>query len=144
MKTSLPGTAKVSKDAKECVQECVSEFISFIVSSGDHIIRGQEDGVSGSRFGVFGVRRETTLSALAINIHPLPSLPHIADLARLQSEQNRTRSRLTADVRSSREVPHGKAKDDKRRGHPDVPTRTRFRQLRGRPQSLSGKVPGGA
>ena len=31
MKNSLPPTAKVSKDAKECVQECVSEFISFIV-----------------------------------------------------------------------------------------------------------------
>jgi len=32
MKNSLPVTAKVSKEAKECVQECVSEFISFITS----------------------------------------------------------------------------------------------------------------
>jgi len=32
MKNSLPLTAKVSKEAKECVQECVSEFISFITS----------------------------------------------------------------------------------------------------------------
>ncbi|GME94349.1 hypothetical protein B5S28_g3938 [[Candida] boidinii] len=32
MKTTLPQTAKVSKDAKECMQECVSEFISFITS----------------------------------------------------------------------------------------------------------------
>lgn len=32
MKNSLPGAAKVSKEAKECVQECVSEYISFIVS----------------------------------------------------------------------------------------------------------------
>ncbi|ORX38483.1 histone-fold-containing protein [Kockovaella imperatae] len=32
MKTSLPASAKISKDAKECVQECVSEFISFITS----------------------------------------------------------------------------------------------------------------
>ncbi|ORY35536.1 histone-fold-containing protein [Naematelia encephala] len=32
MKTALPGSAKVSKEAKECVQECVSEFISFITS----------------------------------------------------------------------------------------------------------------
>ena len=32
MKNSLPGGAKVSKEAKECVQESVSEFISFIVS----------------------------------------------------------------------------------------------------------------
>ncbi len=28
----MPGTAKISKEAKECVQECVSEFISFITS----------------------------------------------------------------------------------------------------------------
>ncbi|BBH00626.1 nuclear factor Y, subunit B3 [Prunus dulcis] len=30
MKKGLPGNAKISKDAKETVQECVSEFISFI------------------------------------------------------------------------------------------------------------------
>ncbi|KAI8536085.1 hypothetical protein RHMOL_Rhmol10G0228700 [Rhododendron molle] len=30
MKRSLPSNAKVSKEAKETVQECVSEFISFI------------------------------------------------------------------------------------------------------------------
>ena len=32
MKNAVPGTAKISKEAKECVQECVSEFISFITS----------------------------------------------------------------------------------------------------------------
>ncbi|CCD23330.1 Hap3p NDAI_0B02950 [Naumovozyma dairenensis CBS 421] len=32
MKNTLPGSAKVSKDAKECMQECVSEFISFVTS----------------------------------------------------------------------------------------------------------------
>lgn len=32
MKGSVPPTAKISKEAKECVQECVSEFISFITS----------------------------------------------------------------------------------------------------------------
>eukprot|EP00249_Psilotum_nudum_P012135 c23598_g1_i3 orf=844-1473(+) len=30
MKRGLPANAKISKDAKETVQECVSEFISFI------------------------------------------------------------------------------------------------------------------
>lgn len=29
---SFPPTPKIAKDAKECVQECVSEFISFITS----------------------------------------------------------------------------------------------------------------
>lgn len=32
MKNTLPVSAKVSKDAKECMQECVSEFISFVTS----------------------------------------------------------------------------------------------------------------
>lgn len=32
MKKALPTNAKIAKDAKETVQECVSEFISFITS----------------------------------------------------------------------------------------------------------------
>jgi hypothetical protein len=34
MKTALPENAKIAKEAKECMQECVSEFISFAVA--DH------------------------------------------------------------------------------------------------------------
>jgi len=34
MKNALPGDAKIAKEAKECMQECVSEFISFITSEG--------------------------------------------------------------------------------------------------------------
>jgi nuclear transcription Y subunit beta len=32
MKKTLPANAKIAKDAKESIQECVSEFISFITS----------------------------------------------------------------------------------------------------------------
>jgi len=32
MKKVLPGNAKIAKDSKEAIQECVSEFISFITS----------------------------------------------------------------------------------------------------------------
>lgn len=32
MKKALPEHAKLSKESKECIQECVSEFISFITS----------------------------------------------------------------------------------------------------------------
>ncbi|KAH8197515.1 hypothetical protein TruAng_008298 [Truncatella angustata] len=32
MKMALPENAKIAKEAKECMQECVSEFISFITS----------------------------------------------------------------------------------------------------------------
>lgn len=34
MKNALPDNAKIAKDAKECVQECVTEFIAFITSEG--------------------------------------------------------------------------------------------------------------
>ncbi|XP_012528380.1 nuclear transcription factor Y subunit B-4 [Monomorium pharaonis] len=32
MKRAIPESGKIAKDARECVQECVSEFISFITS----------------------------------------------------------------------------------------------------------------
>lgn len=37
MKNALPENAKIAKEAKECMQECVSEFISFITSEGKSI-----------------------------------------------------------------------------------------------------------
>jgi histone H3/H4 len=36
MKNALPDNAKIAKEAKECMQECVSEFISFITSEGEN------------------------------------------------------------------------------------------------------------
>lgn len=35
MKKALPANGKIAKDAKETVQECVSEFISFVTSEYD-------------------------------------------------------------------------------------------------------------
>ncbi|XP_050072300.1 uncharacterized protein LOC126560384 [Anopheles maculipalpis] len=32
MKQSIPSNGKIAKEARECIQECVSEFISFITS----------------------------------------------------------------------------------------------------------------
>lgn len=48
MKNTLPSTAKVSKDAKECMQECVSEFISFITSeASDRCLREKRKTING-------------------------------------------------------------------------------------------------
>lgn len=48
MKNTLPGPAKVSKDAKECMQECVSEFISFVTSeASDRCIREKRKTING-------------------------------------------------------------------------------------------------
>lgn len=39
MKNCLPKNAKVAKEAKETVQECVSEFIAFVTS--EYVIKSQ-------------------------------------------------------------------------------------------------------
>jgi hypothetical protein len=50
MKKALPDNAKIAKEAKETVQECVSEFISFITSEGKFLglyyILGKGTGLS--------------------------------------------------------------------------------------------------
>ena len=48
MKNTLPSTAKVAKDAKECMQECVSEFISFVTSeASDRCSREKRKTING-------------------------------------------------------------------------------------------------
>lgn len=48
MKKSLPSNAKISKEAKETVQECVSEFISFITGeASDKCQREKRKTVNG-------------------------------------------------------------------------------------------------
>jgi len=48
MKKALPGNAKIAKDAKETVQECVSEFISFITSeASDKCLREKRKTING-------------------------------------------------------------------------------------------------
>lgn len=48
MKQALPGEAKISKEARETVQECVSEFISFITSeASDKCRKGNRKTING-------------------------------------------------------------------------------------------------
>lgn len=47
MKNALPDNAKIAKEAKECMQECVSEFISFITSEGKSVTVSREIGMHG-------------------------------------------------------------------------------------------------
>lgn len=42
MKKALPSNAKVSKEAKETVQECVSEFISFVTSEASDRVQNEK------------------------------------------------------------------------------------------------------
>merc|ERR1711997_922656 len=42
MKQALPSDTKISKEARECVQECVSEFIAFITCESCEITKVQK------------------------------------------------------------------------------------------------------
>nr|ALX18674.1 nuclear factor-Y subunit B [Schmidtea mediterranea] len=42
MKKDLPFSAKIAKDAKQCVQECASEFISFVSSEAAEICQNDK------------------------------------------------------------------------------------------------------
>lgn len=53
MKMALPENAKIAKEAKECMQECVSEFISFITSEG----ASREPPVDGSFLTAASLRK---------------------------------------------------------------------------------------
>ena len=61
MKTALPENAKIAKEAKECMQECVSEFISFITSEGTSLSCLWWWSF-GPRVSVWATRREADLS----------------------------------------------------------------------------------
>ncbi|OAF69323.1 CAAT box DNA-binding protein subunit B [Intoshia linei] len=48
MKNSLPPPGKVAKETKECMQECVSEFISFVTSeAGEKCILEKRKTING-------------------------------------------------------------------------------------------------
>ncbi|GHJ89592.1 hypothetical protein NliqN6_5994 [Naganishia liquefaciens] len=48
MKAALPDNAKIAKEAKECVQECVSEFISFLSSeAAEKVLNDKRKTING-------------------------------------------------------------------------------------------------
>jgi len=48
MKRALPPTAKMSKEAKACVQECVSEFIGFITNeASERLVEDKRKTITG-------------------------------------------------------------------------------------------------
>lgn len=108
MKLALPENAKIAKEAKECMQECVSEFISFITSEGE--CANRPSGPCDKKMQQQRSKGETENHGRnsARKLMKLTSLP----------------------LRSLREVSSGKAEDRQWRGHPfchDVPG---FRELR--------------
>ncbi|KAH8051699.1 hypothetical protein JL722_10526 [Aureococcus anophagefferens] len=134
MKGNLPDNAKISKDAKEIVQECVSEFISFVTSEASDKCAG----ASRRRRLQFTERAATTRRAgdkrKTINggdvLTALQSLgfDRYDEPLRIFLEKYREKVKLEPDATSAREAgPQGRrrrARRRRRRGEPpraDVP-----------------------
>jgi len=84
MKRSLPPNAKVSREAKETVQECVSEFISFVTSeASDKVLSEKRKTVTG----------DDVLAAMS----SLGFEKYVEPLVRALSRMQRARARVLAD-----------------------------------------------
>jgi histone H3/H4 len=80
MRKSLPNSAKISKDAKECVQECVSEFVSFITSEAS------EKCVNEKRKTINGDDIIVALSALGFDNYVEPLRLYLHKLREFNSQ----------------------------------------------------------
>ncbi|KAF7289710.1 CBFD-NFYB-HMF domain-containing protein [Mycena indigotica] len=79
MKAAVPPATKIGKDAKECVQECVSEFISFITSEA------AERSLSEKRKTIGGEDILYAMSALGFDNYTEVLRIHLAKLRAHQS-----------------------------------------------------------
>lgn len=111
MKNTLPGTAKVSKDAKECMQECVSEFISFITSeASDKCVREKRKTINGED--------------ILYSMHDL-GFENYAEVLKIYLAKYREQQALKQERGESRSAKKPKKRPDKPAhhdlpGHPDL------------------------
>ena len=73
MKRALPENAKMSKDAKTCVQECVSEFIAFITSeASERLETDKRKTITGDDGIVFLFSFTCTFLMFSFGVHETP------------------------------------------------------------------------
>ena len=61
MKNSIPPNGKIAKEAKECVQECVSEFISFITSEAAERCQQEKRKTINGEGNTYNYRKQISL-----------------------------------------------------------------------------------
>ncbi|KAF7300386.1 CBFD-NFYB-HMF domain-containing protein [Mycena chlorophos] len=93
MKAAVPQSTKIGKDAKECVQECVSEFISFITSeAADRSLAEKRKTIGGEdilfAMGALGFDNY----AQVLRIHLVKLREHQAATASARAQQQALRS----------------------------------------------------
>ncbi|XP_020594894.1 nuclear transcription factor Y subunit B-3-like [Phalaenopsis equestris] len=98
MKRSLPANAKISKEAKETVQECVSEFISFITGeASDKCQREKRKTINGDDL-------LWAMTTLGFNSYVVPLKAYLNRYRESEGEKNcMARQQEPEDVAGGRE-----------------------------------------
>ncbi|XP_057770149.1 nuclear transcription factor Y subunit B-3-like [Salvia miltiorrhiza] len=106
MKRVMPANGKISKDAKETVQECVSEFISFVTGeASDKCQREKRKTINGD-----DILWAITTLGFEEYVHPLKK--YLAKYREIEGEklnvpkQQRVEQRMQHDQNSSNHLPY--------------------------------------
>lgn len=107
MKLALPPQAKLSKESKECVQECVSEFISFVTSQAvDRCTLEKRKTLNGEDvlWAMFTLGFEHYAETLKIYLAKYRQFEQMEAERRLSSRKRRPRAKELYDSESDSEV----------------------------------------
>eukprot|EP00968_Pinguiococcus_pyrenoidosus_P015098 scaffold1390_cov249-Pinguiococcus_pyrenoidosus.AAC.2 len=138
MKRSLPENAKIAKDAKECVQECVSEFISFISSEASDKCQQEK------RKTINGEDLIWAMSTLGFDNYVEPLKLYLSKYREGMANLNRSACLSLSTVHQGREARVQDARCGWTGGHPDCGLRHgRPRWLRSRGERLVSRCPRG-
>lgn len=100
MKKSLPANAKISKEAKETVQECVSEFISFVTGeASDKCQREKRKTINGDDL-------LWAMTTLGFENYVVPLKDYLSSYRETEGEKNVMMPRNEDDFSSSSPSPH--------------------------------------
>mmetsp|Transcript_31788 Transcript_31788/g.82960 ORF Transcript_31788/g.82960 Transcript_31788/m.82960 type:complete len:146 (-) Transcript_31788:2570-3007(-) len=95
MKRVLPVNAKVSREAKEAVQECVSEFISFITSEASEKAQREK------RKTITGQDLLWSITTLGFDNYVEPLKQHLHALRELEGEKGGLNKRAVNKLQNS-------------------------------------------
>jgi len=111
MKRVLPPSAKLSKEAKACIQECVSEFIGFVTSeASDRLVEDKRKTITGDDVvdSMRALGFDTYMQFLTLYLHKY----RMASKANSKHSLKRARKQSDAHAFAPGEVPMAVMVDD--------------------------------
>jgi nuclear transcription Y subunit beta len=113
MKQSVPHQAKISKEAKECVQECVSEFIAFVTAeAADRCGAEKRKTVGGedilhalSALGFDNYTEALKIYLARLRLVRISLFPDVSRSLTLQQQQQNSEARLRGEAQADASAP---------------------------------------